>query len=241
MTDKTRDTKEALKPFVRKDGFGSTKEVAIAGGYAYATDGRVAVKVKIDEGQPDDLPKDFPLKSLTDIVEDAKSKANLRYKLSRDRIASYIEDYKADFKKWMQKEQRDRRQWRLDLEEATCPCCGASLYIDGDRLLTEDELDEEEEEYSIKPEWHEWPVLLRLGRAEGDMAHFQFRFIKDLLDLSPEWKVGGVDRNEDGTIKMLYGESADGEKQFVMMPLWLDRYTKMKCVKAVIYCKEAEG
>ena len=240
MTDKTRDTKEALKPFVRKDGFNSVSEVAITGGYAYATDGRVAVKVKVDEELPDGLPKDFPLKSLNEILDDAKSRANLRYKLSRDGIAAYIEAYKADFKRWMNKERETRRLWREGLEVAKCPCCGAYLYIDGDELLTEDELAQKEKEDAINPEWHEWVCLLRLGEGDGNTAHFQFRFIKDLLDLSPEWKVGGVYRNEDGTINMLYGEATDGEKRFVVMSMVISTSSKKERVKAVIDCEEAE-
>ena len=241
MTDKTKATIEAMKPFAFEgDEFTWLKQVAITGGCTYVTDGRAAVKVTLDEDVPDDMPDKFPLKSLNGIFDDAKSKANLFFKMTRDGFSAYIGAYKTDYNRWVAEERSNRRQWKRSLEKATCPCCGEPVYIDGDELLTEDDVDKAIEENPITPDMHEWDAKIRLGAEEGNAGFFQFRFINNLLALSPEWRVGGVDRNVDGTIQKLYGETPDGKMQFVVMSLRCDSPYDEGRVKAVIECKEFE-
>lgn len=104
----------------------SIKYIAILDGCAYVTDGRIAIKMKLDEQHPNEVPESYPIANMESIIDDAE-KCN---------SSGVISD--SDFKKidddFMQYARSERSQYsRNYLErytEMACPCCGDTVYFD---------------------------------------------------------------------------------------------------------------
>lgn len=223
MNDNIKQIIETMKPLCATgECYRALAEVAISGGFAYATDGRVGVKIKLTEAVEDSAPEDFPLKRLDESIADAINMAQPSAKITREHNIDSLAQYESNLQRWIADEKKDARRELDDYEELSCPCCGDTVYWDGNQLISEERMKEIKGEIYANIDASNYTCCsrLKIGRKT---AYINFRYIKSILELSPEWKIGFCspypEPNTYNIWNMVAGTTPDGNAQFVIMGL----------------------
>lgn len=118
--------KEKLQNFMTRDKERSIHGVLVKDGCAYATDGRIAVCIKLDGQVEDDIPKKYPVEQMTGIIKECVFDGK-RYTVDHDQ---FVEKCVALMEKRNAQVEEDRRDYKDRYEDVTCPCCGTYVYYD---------------------------------------------------------------------------------------------------------------
>lgn len=118
--------KEKLQNFMTRDKERNIHGVLVKDGCAYATDGRIAVCIKLDGQVEDDIPKKYPVETMTGIIKECAFDGK-RYTVDHDQ---FVERCVALMEKRNAQVEEDRRDYKDRYEDVTCPCCGTYVYYD---------------------------------------------------------------------------------------------------------------
>lgn len=116
---------EKLKCFMSGEERASIHAVVIKGGHAYATDGRILVRIKLDGEVGDRIPESYP-KSFENVMSEAYFGDDW---FTIDH-GQFVEQAKVLMKKRNDQIEEDRRDYRDRYKEAVCPECGSVVYFD---------------------------------------------------------------------------------------------------------------
>ena len=205
------DKIHALGLFAARDGR-SIKNIAILDGFAYATDGRIAIKMKLGDLRRNEVPNNYPIDKLKSILNDA-DECN-----ATNVIAD--EDFKPIDDGFMQYARGERNQHNRDYLERykamVCPCCGGTVYFDNekDKLLEEmepqDKFDIRDVRKSIELDFGDEKVYVGMSYLHMIIAVFNNDYN---LRFAP-CKVNDEKR------KLLCFKSTDGDLTGVLMPMY---------------------
>ena len=128
--------KTAMTPLCRKINSGRVvmSTIAIKNGYAYASDGHIAVRCRVEmpDGQPcdstyDDCPKEYPIEPLGMLLDGTTVKKWMVLPTESQDWYSLVEELEKEIEKKKAKAVEERES-RYKPEE--CPCCGETIYYD---------------------------------------------------------------------------------------------------------------
>ena len=214
---KLEEAKKLVCMFADRDTARALSKVVVKDGFAYASDGRLGVKVKVDGQCEDDVPENWPVKPLGDIIEGAFNPDPKWFRIEGDHLREMVNKLvvkRNDLVKDNERDMRDR------YKEVVCPECGRCLYYDKneEKLVGEkDELDD--------VQFHEVRMETALVFGEGgSRLPVGFGYVYEILSRI-EGSCGGVMfAKEDmagkkrDICKLLF-RSGDGSVMGVLMPL----------------------
>lgn len=205
---------EGLKRFCRRDS-SALKKVAVRGQEAYVSDGAIGIAVKLPDQQVDDVPVDYPLDNLAEIIREAKPCTAFKFL----NIAKFGE-VDEEFSRRLEELRTDaRRQFEENFKRCVCPHCGDEVYFDED---TEDLFDKEEVQARL--EIGEMDINLYVTICFSDDKRFgeirvNLRYLHVLCDIYGRHGVRfAIGVNYSGK-SMLCFESEDGSMKGVIMPV----------------------
>lgn len=206
-SDKIHD----LGLFTARNGM-SIKNIAILDGFIYATDGRIAIKMKLGDLRRNEVPNNYPIDKLKSILNDA-DECN-----ATGVIAD--EDFKSIDDGFMQYARGERCQHNRDYleryKEMVCPRCGNIIYLDNekDELVEEiepqDKFDIRDVSKSIELDFYDEKVYVGMSYLHMIIAAFN----KDYNLRFALCKVNDENR------KLLCFKSTDGDLTGVLMPVY---------------------
>ena len=205
------DKIHALGLFTARDGR-SIKNIAILDGFAYATDVRIAIKMKLNELRRNEVPDNYPIVKLKSILLEA-DECNASGVITE-------EDFKPIDDVFMQYARGERNQHNRDYLERykamVCPCCGGTVYFDNekDKLVEEmepqDKFDIRDVSKSIELDFGDEKVYVGMSYLHMIIAVFNNDYN---LRFAP-CKVNDEKR------KLLCFKSTDGDLTGVLMPMY---------------------
>ena len=142
--------KAALGNICRKHkGYEALHKVAIKDGFAYATDGRIAMRVRVQtidgdcDASHDSVPEDYPIDSLDTYMKNLPSHGWRRIAVDGDNWRRLTTKLENTVKRKRNEAERERHD-RYVMER--CPCCGEYVYYDKEeeRLVEEQDIEEAE-------------------------------------------------------------------------------------------------
>ena len=205
------DKIHALGLFAARDGR-SIKNLAILDGFVYATDGSIAIKMKLGDLRRNEVPNNYPINKLKSILNDA-DECNATNVI-------VDEDFKPIDDGFMQYARGERNQHNRDYPERytsmVCPCCGEIVYLDHekDMLVREmepkDKFDIRDVSKSIELDFGDEKVYVGMSYLHMIIAAFN----KDYNLRFAPCKVNDEKR------KLLCFKSIDGDLTGVLMPMY---------------------
>ena len=205
------DKIHALGLFAARDGR-SIKNLAILDGFVYATDGRIAIKMKLGDLRRNEVPNNYPINKLKSILNDA-DECNATNVI-------VDEDFKPIDDGFMQYARGERNRNNRDyLERYTsmvCPCCGEIVYLDHEKdmlvreMEQQDKYDIREVGKSIELDFGDEKVYVGMSYLHMIIAAFN----KDYNLRFAPCKVNDEKRN------LLCFKSTDGDLTGVLMPMY---------------------
>ena len=190
----------------------SIKNIAILDGFAYATDGRIAIKIKLGDLRRNEVPNNYPIDKLKSILLEA-DECNASGVITE-------EDFKPIDDVFMQYARGERNQHNRDYLERykamVCPCCGGTIYFDNekDKLVEEmepqDKFDIRDVSKSIELDFGDEKVYVGMSYLHMIIAVFNNDYN---LRFAP-CKVNDEKR------KLLCFKSTDGDLTGVLMPMY---------------------
>ena len=129
--------KKKLQNFVTRDKERNIHGILVKDGCSYATDGRIAVCIKLDGHVEDDIPKEYPVDTMIGIIKEGVFDGK-RYTVDHDQ---FMAQCKVLMEKRNAQVEEDRRNYRDRYEEVVCPDCRSSVYYDKEleKLVSEKE------------------------------------------------------------------------------------------------------
>lgn len=204
------DKIHALGLFTARDGR-SIKNIAILDGFAYATDGRIAIKMKLGEQHPNEVPNNYPIDKLKSILNDADECDASgvitceNFKLIDNNFMQYARDERS----------RHNRDYFGRYTAMVCPSCGDTVYFDSEKnkLVEEtepqDKFDIRDVSKSITLDFDDEYVYVGMSYLHMIMS----AFTKDYNLRFAPCKVNDENR------KLLCFKSTDGDLTGILMPL----------------------
>lgn len=169
----TETAKRIANPFC-SDGYclPQFKEVCVAGRYVYATDGHTAIRIRRDDGSPDEIPehggKKFPFADIDRICD--KSEVHtipLPFIIPVSFGEKYLIHSRKIYNEWFAENRRMITDIRNTL--TVCPHCGEEIYFYDNKAMTETDVKAMEEEpvnmhgfdYVVRVLMHKRKILMQ--------------------------------------------------------------------------------
>lgn len=205
------DKIHALGLFAASDGR-SIKNLAILDGFVYATDWRIAIKMKLNDLHQNEVPSSYPIIKLKSILLEA-DECNATGVITD-------EDFKPIDDGFMQYARGERNQHNRDYLERykamVCPCCGDTVYLDNEKdklvekMEPQDKFDIRDVSKSIALDFGDEKVYVGMSYLHMIIDAFN----KDYNLRFAPCKVSGNNR------KLLCFKSTDGDLTGVLMPMY---------------------
>lgn len=208
------EAKEKLAHFASKDrNRQGLLGVHFNGDRAYATDGRIVFRADVDSKTEKDSEV-FPFNPIDEfvgVVENASRWMSMdwdRFMKIEEVFLSAMRDYKVE----------QRSEFTSRYNHAECPCCGASLYWDGEL----DELKEFEDvdQVDYNPANVDFPV--RLNLHDGYSIHVAFGYLYLVRKALGTDVLFSKEPVKEGYTPRILIKTVDGSVKGMMMPLRTD-------------------
>lgn len=190
------------------------KDVAVSGGVAYVTNGRIGLAAKLEGDYSDEVPDGFPLKALKGIIDGGIG-------LKRWHLID-LDDFRKLDKEFGEKVMHIMAESRADYEERykafDCPCCGKTLYWDNDA----GEVVETRPERYI-PGAFDVDKSTRLAFNDGTGIEINFHYLHFLVKAFGEGVIRYAVAQDEKGHDVLYLRSKDGSVHGALMPMTFDR------------------
>lgn len=205
------DKIHALGLFASRDGR-SIKNLAIHDGFVYATDGRIAIRMKLDELRRNEVPDNYPFDKLKSIIDDA-DKCDVSGVITEEDFNPIDDGFMREARGERNRQNRDYLDRYVSL---VCPCCGDIVYLDHDydKLVEEmepqDKFDIRDVSKSITLDFGDEKVYVGMSYLHMIIAAFS----KDYNLRFAPCKVNAENR------KLLCFKSTDGDLVGCLMPVY---------------------
>lgn len=220
---------EVLKPITYKSTkpIKSLNKVAFRNGHGYACDGRIAMRIRLDDPS-EEIPEEdggcYPFMNIDDLMLEV-DKQGKWYMLD----AEALKDVANKFAKIVRDANIDRRSRYVECE---CPHCGKTVWFDtNNETIVEERVEDE----PIDPKRISYPGLLRLGDEEIVVGCGYIQAITFVIGRDAQFAIG--DKREDGNRKLLF-RSYDGSITGVLMPILVAPGALVYTVNWEIKCRE---
>ena len=195
------------EPFLVRDDDRRTvlKKVCVKGGAIYASNGRIAIRIKEAELQ-DDVPEGWPLEGLEGIYEAARKDEGEWWQFD-SAIDKSMLDFKKAFDEAVAEHKADVEDDFKQAEELTCPHCGETVYRLRGELLTKEDIEgtpPTEDDFRC-------PADVKAGDW---LTLFDFGLLKkghEAVGITGRWKL-----THAGEMQELYGVSCDGNVEVLI-------------------------
>lgn len=213
---KLEEAKKLVCMFADRDAARTLSKVAVKDGFAYASDGKLGVKVKVDSQCEDDVPENWPVKPLGDIIEGSFNPAPKWFRIGGYHLQEMVKklvEKRDDLVRDNERDMRDR------YEEVICPECGSCLYYDKNE---EKLVDKKEELDDVLFHEVNMETVLVFGEG-GSRIPVCFGYVYEIISRI-EGVCGGVlfakedMSGEKNDICKLLFKSEDGNVHGVLMP-----------------------
>lgn len=212
----------------------SLTKVAFRDGHGYACDGRIAMRIRLDDPN-EEIPEEdggcYPFKNIDDLMLEVDEQGKW-FMLD----AEALKDVTDKFAEIVRNENINRRKiLNSTYIECECPHCGETIWFD-----TEDEtiVEERVEGGPVDPKRIYYPGLLRLGDEEVVVGFGYIKAITYVIGRDAQFAIG--DEREDGNRLLLF-RSYDGSIVGVLMPISVKPGTLVYTVNWKIKCREVEN
>ncbi len=214
---KLEEAKKLVCLFADRDTARILSRVAVKNGFAYASDGRLGIKVKLDGPCEEEVPESWPAKALDDIIEGSFNPETKWFRIGGDHLQEMVKKLIGKRKDLVIDNERDMRD---RYKEVVCPDCGSYVYYDKNEEKLVDEKDELDD-----VQFHEVKMETRLVFGEGgSRIPVGFGYVYEILSRI-EGTCGCVlfakqdTDGKKGEISKLLFKSEDGSVRGVLMPL----------------------
>lgn len=205
---------EGLKRFWRSDR-PALEKVAVRGQKAYVTDGAIGIVVKLPDPQVDDVPVDYPLDNLAEIINEAKPCTAFKFL----NAAKFLDVDNAFSFKLAELREDARREFEDRFKRCFCPHCGNDVYFDEDTEYLFDEEDVQEQSEIGEMDVN-LSVPIRFSDAKSDWCILvNFRYLHVLCDIYGRHGVRFALGENRGGKRVLCFESEYGSMKGVLMPV----------------------
>jgi hypothetical protein len=214
---KLEEAKKLVCMFADGNRNKTLSKVAVKNGFAYASDGRLGVKVRVDGQCEDDVPESWPVKSLGDIIEGSFNPDPKWFRIGGDHLQEMVKKLVGKRNDLLRENERDMRD---RYKEVICPECGSYLYYDKNE---EKLVDEKEELDGVQFHEVKMETLLVFGEG-GSRIPVGFGYVYEIMSRI-ESACGGIlfakqeTDGKNGDIRKLLFKSEDGSVTGVLMPL----------------------
>lgn len=191
-------------------------KVCVKAGCAYVSDGRIAIRWQFTkpENVKDDVPKGYPLDSMTKIIAEAETAERWH----RIEMPYYRAAEKPFLEEFNEERAKSEREYRDRYKRTVCPCCSEDLWWDTwiDKLVKEDD---KEVASTMKPKDHQFPVVLVFGEDSEKKMLVNFGYLLTIvMALGNDILFGMETCKISDTPKLLF-RSKDWSIEGVLMPL----------------------
>lgn len=215
---KLEEAKKLVRMFADRNTARTLSKVAVKNGFAYASDGRVGVKVKVDGQCEDDVPESWPVKALDGIIEGSFDPDPKWFRIEGYHFQEMVKNLVEKRNDLVSENERDMRDRYKDV---ICPECGEHLYYDENE---EKLVDEKEELDDVLFHDVKMGTVLVFGKEESRIP-VGFGYVYEVMS-KIEGACGGVlfakedvsGKKGDVSSKLLF-KSEDGSVRGVLMPL----------------------
>ena len=215
ITDKSLNPKRSLN------------KVAFRNGYGYACDGRIAMRIRLDDPN-EDIPEENGGCYRFDDIDGFLSEVETQSKwFMLD--AEALKDVTDRFVKIVKDENIERRIRYIECE---CPHCYKTVWFDTNNETIAEERVEDE---PIDPKRISYPGLLKLGDEDIVVGVGYIQAITVVIGRDAQFAIG--DKREDGNRKLLF-RSYDGSITGVLMPILVVPGALVYTVNWEIKCRE---
>lgn len=215
MTEEEERLRNALRHFAATDDYRSLRHVGIKGGFAYASDGRIAVKWKMDYPPEDYLPDGFPADKIDGLLEEAMPPESW----FRMDMVKYAEAEKPFLEKYRKERNEAVSGERDRFKRCRCPSCGEDLCWDAysDILIEESEMGSP---YIPTVRDIIYPVRFVFGEEPREKTYVNFGFILTVVKTLGEDVMFGQERDQNDQCQgRIVFKSEDGKASGILMPL----------------------
>lgn len=189
----------------------SLNKVAFRNGYGYACDGRIAMRIRLDDPN-EEIPEEdggcYPFLAIEDLMIEL-DKQDKWYMLD----AEALKDVTDEFVKIVRAESIDRREaLNSRYVECVCPHCDKTVWFDtDDKIIVEYRAEEE----PVDPKRIYYTGAMRLGDENIVVGFGYIRAAINVIGAEAQFALG--DELSDGN-RVLFFRSCDGSIVGVMMP-----------------------
>lgn len=200
ITDKSKSPKRALN------------KVAFRNGHGYACDGRIAVRIRLDDPN-EEIPEEdggcFPFDDIDGFLSEVETRSKW-YTLDAEAVKAITDR----FAKLVADEVSIHRMvFNSSFAECVCPHCGKTVWYDTiDDTIVKERVDGD----PVDPKSVYFPGRIELGDANSDVGFGYIRAIIHVIGIDAQLALG--DECEDGNRKLFF-RSYDGSIVGVLMPV----------------------
>lgn len=220
---------EVLKPITYKSTkpIKSLNKVAFRNGHGYACDGRIAMRIRLDDPS-EEIPEEDGGRYQFEAIDGFLSEIETRRKwFMLD--AEALKDVANKFAEIVRDENIDRRSRYVECE---CPHCYKTVWFDTvDETIVEERVEEE----PVDPKRISYPGLLKLGDDDIVVGCGYIQAITYVIGRDAQFALG--DERDDGNRTILF-RSYDGSIVGVLMPILVAPGTLVHTVNWEIKCME---
>ena len=200
---------EKLKNFAGRDRR-SLSEIAIRDGVAYVSDGRIGFAAKLPEPQEDNIPQNYPIDTLKDIIDGAKVVTGWS-EIDQDEFKPLDADFRERLKNATQEVLVDHSNRYI---ETVCPCCGETVYWDQD----DEEIVSEKEEKPVT-EWRDVTRILQVKFDDGRGININLCYLHKIISAFGDIFLFTIGKDKNSNYTMLHMVSRDGTINGVLMSM----------------------
>lgn len=229
------EAKAKLDAFVTRKNRKTLERVCVEGEYAYATDGRIAFKVKLCEDGGVDITENFPINAVKKFCEEQDAVSRW-YDASE--LKELAEVFQAEYKIQREHEMSDMRG---RYKEVVCPDCGRYVYWDTYNEVLVSNMEEGE---PFEPRDMDWPIKLGFPMSgdSGIILLVNFGYLYTAMKVFGDDILIAPENKKDNP--KLFIRTRDGGVKGVLMPLHCrGELQEDDYKKAVVFteCKEVEN
>lgn len=202
---------EKLENFVRNGKVRTIfSDVHLNGNFAYATDGKIALRASVDQEVKKDSD-DFPFNRIDDFVQLVYGASQW---MAMD-LDKFTEISGIFLKAWTDDQINQRKEITGRYKRLQCPCCGGEVYWDKhfDVLVEFDDL----EEVDYNPANLYFPV--RLNLQDGTYLDVLFGYLFLINKAFGTEVLFSKEVAKEGDISRLFIKTSNGEVKGILMPL----------------------
>lgn len=209
----------------------SLTKVAFRNGHGYACDGRIAMRIRLDDPNKEIPEEDggcYPFLVIDDLMLEV-DKQDKWYMLD----AEALKDVTGKFAEVVRNEDINRREmFDSRYVECECPHCGETVWFDtDDETIVEERVKDE----PVDPKLVYYPGLLKLGDEKVVVGFGYIQAITVVIGRDAQFALG--DEREDGNRILLF-RSYDGSIAGALMPIRVEQGALVHTVNWEIKCRE---